>query len=115
MASSATGHPGVKLTRWISANARKASGIFLVVMALGACACRQTAREPVTLSYFRLGWAQPDELPTAEGLSQRFTRETGIRLKSIPVPETTLALTIGCAEPIRFIAGGQAKNKDPNG
>ncbi len=49
---------------------RKTSGIFLVVMALDACACRQPAREPVTLSYFRLGWAQPDELPTAEGLSR---------------------------------------------
>ena len=53
-------------------------------------ACRQPAPEPVTLSYFRLGWSQPDELPTAEPLSQRFTRETGIRLKNLPVPENTL-------------------------
>ena len=53
-------------------------------------ACRQTAPEPVTLNYFRLGWSQPDELPTAEPLSQRFTRETGIRLKNLPVPENTL-------------------------
>ncbi len=52
--------------------------------------CRQPAPEPVTLSYFRLGWSQPDELPTAEPLSQRFTRETGIRLKNLPVPENTL-------------------------
>nr|WP_246410265.1 extracellular solute-binding protein [Granulicella aggregans] len=29
-------------------------------------------------------------MPTAEPLSQRFTRETGIRLKNLPVPENTL-------------------------
>jgi len=45
---------------------------------------------PVTLSYFRLGWSQPDEEPSAEPLSQRFIRETGIHLKNLPVPEATL-------------------------
>jgi trehalose/maltose transport system substrate-binding protein len=44
----------------------------------------------MTLGYLRLGWSQPDELPSAEPLAQQFTRETGIQLKSIPVPETTL-------------------------
>lgn len=56
--------------------------------ALGAC--RHPARDPVTLGYERLGWSQPDELPTAEPLSHPFTLETGINLKRIPVPEGTL-------------------------
>ena len=65
-----------------------ASGTLL--LAILAVACRRSAPEPVTLSYFRLGWSQPDELPTADPLSQRFTKETGIRLKNLPVPENTL-------------------------
>jgi trehalose/maltose transport system substrate-binding protein len=64
------------------------TGTLLFAMLLAAC--HQSAPEPVTLNYFRLGWSQPDELPTAEPLSQRFTRETGIRLKNLPVPENTL-------------------------
>jgi trehalose/maltose transport system substrate-binding protein len=55
---------------------------------LGGCGRR--AKEPVTLSYFRLGWSQPDELPSAETFSQRFVRETGIQLKNLPVPEMTI-------------------------
>jgi trehalose/maltose transport system substrate-binding protein len=54
-------------------------------------ACRQPTRDPVTLNYFRLGWAsQPDELSTAAPLLQQFTRDTGIHLKNLPVPEGTL-------------------------
>ncbi len=65
-------------------------GFAVLLLAFTISACRQSVREPVTLSYFRLGWSQPDELPTAEPLSQRFTRETGIRLRNLPVPENTL-------------------------
>jgi len=53
-------------------------------------ACGYHAKGPVTLSYFRLGWSQPDELSTAEPLSQKFIRTTGIHLKNLPVPENTL-------------------------
>ena len=67
---------------------RRALAAAMLVLTM--CACRQTTREPVTLSYFRLGWSQPDELPAAEPLSQQFTRKTGIQLKSLPVPENTL-------------------------
>jgi len=82
------GHPSVVVMRWITASAGRTLGISLLVVALGSC--RQPARDPVTLSYFRLGWSQPDELPTAEPLSQKFIRETGIHLKNLPVPEATL-------------------------
>jgi trehalose/maltose transport system substrate-binding protein len=59
------------------------------LLAIALSGCRQKPRDPVTLSYFRLGWSQPDESPTAEPLSQRFIRETGIQLKNLPVPENT--------------------------
>jgi trehalose/maltose transport system substrate-binding protein len=50
----------------------------------------QSGRQPVTLTHFRLGWSQPDESQTAENQAQKFMRETGIQLVSLPVPETTL-------------------------
>jgi len=50
-------------------------------------ACRQSAQKPVTLSYFRLGWAHADVWSAGAPLSQKFTRETGIQLKDLPVPE----------------------------
>jgi len=82
------GHPCAVTTRRIWRSVRN-RGIFLLAMTLGAC--RQPAREPVTLNYFRLGWlSQSIELPTAVPLLQQFTRETGIHLKNLPVPESTL-------------------------
>jgi trehalose/maltose transport system substrate-binding protein len=47
-------------------------------------------QEPITLTYFRLGWSQPDDLPSRESLSQQFVSETGILLRDLPVPEATL-------------------------
>src|SRR6516164_9942072 len=82
------------IVRCISGNARK-GGIFFLAMALSG-ACRQSAREPVTLNYFRLGWlSQSIESAnalkaSAAPLLQQFTQETGIHLKNLPVPESTL-------------------------
>lgn len=64
--------------------------LAMLCLALSAAGCRHAAPDPVTLSYFRLGWSQPDELPTAEPLARKFIRETGIQLKNLPVPENTL-------------------------
>lgn len=50
--------------------------VILLLMLLEG-SCDSSSREPVTLSYFRLGWSQPDELPSVESLSQRFIREQG--------------------------------------
>jgi trehalose/maltose transport system substrate-binding protein len=69
-----------------SASARKILGILLVAMAVGAC--RKPSREPVTLTFFRPGWSQHDQ--KAERLLGQFTQETGIRVKDLPVPESTL-------------------------
>jgi len=66
------------------------AALGIVSVALFASSCGSPSREPVTLSYFRLGWSQPDEPPSAQSLSQRFVRETGIQLRNLPVPENTL-------------------------
>jgi trehalose/maltose transport system substrate-binding protein len=42
------------------------------------------------LTYLRLGWSQPDDLPGTEPLPLQFTRERGISVRDLPVPETTL-------------------------
>lgn len=43
------------------------------------------------MNYLRLGWfAQPDELSTAAPLLEQFRKQTGIGLRNIPVPESTL-------------------------
>lgn len=60
----------------------------LVLWILGGC--HSSKREPTTVSYLRLGWSQPDDLPEVESLLRQFTRETGIRVRDLPVPETTL-------------------------
>jgi len=63
-------------------------GIFLLSLVLGAC--HTSKREPGNLSFLRLGWSQPDDLPGTEPLAQQFTRETGIHVRNLPVPETSL-------------------------
>jgi trehalose/maltose transport system substrate-binding protein len=63
-------------------------GILFLSLALGDC--HASKREPTTLSYLRLGWSQPDDLPGTEPLAQQFTRETGIQVRDLPVPETAL-------------------------
>lgn len=68
------------------AKAGKVLGILLVAMACGAC--RRSSREPVALTFFRPGWSQHDQ--KAERLLRQFTQETGIQVKDLPVPESTL-------------------------
>lgn len=67
----------------------KMGGVLLLALLQGACG--HTEPQPVTLSYFRLGWlAQPDELSSAAPLLRQFTQLTGVRLSNVPVPESTL-------------------------
>ena len=88
MTNKLSGYLHEVFTHRFSGNMGKALSVLLLATAMGSC--RQPAREPVTLTYLRLGWAEPDEFPTAESFTDQFTRDTGIRLKSLPVPETTL-------------------------
>ena len=52
--------------------------------------CRNAPRQPAAVAILDPEWSQPDELPRAERESQDFTRQTGIPLKHLPVPETSL-------------------------
>jgi len=62
---------------------------LFIAATLGAC--HQSAPEPVTLNYLRLGWIPPYELPATEALSRKFTRETGVGLRHLRgVQEETL-------------------------
>ena len=59
----------------------------LSVLVLASCG---STPEPVTLNYPH-GWSfRPDELASRAALSQRFTRETGIHVRDIPTPESTV-------------------------
>ena len=63
-------------------------GILFLSLTLGGC--HTSKPEPVSLSYLRLGWSQPDDLPGTEPLPLQFTRETGISVRDLPVPESAL-------------------------
>ena len=58
--------------------------VFLLGIAL--IGCRQSPREPVTLRYT---YSWNEDRPQEKALLQQFTGETGIRVKSIPIPEYT--------------------------
>jgi hypothetical protein len=48
--------------------------------------CGRHSREPVTLQY---AYSWNEDLPETRALLERFTQETGTRVKSIPIPEYT--------------------------
>jgi trehalose/maltose transport system substrate-binding protein len=64
--------------------------VSVLLLALGLEGCRTTTRQPVTVTVLDPEWSQPDELPGAAQMSQEFTRQTGILVNHLPVPETSL-------------------------
>jgi trehalose/maltose transport system substrate-binding protein len=74
--------PRVAATRGISPGTTRTSAVFLLGIAL--IGCRQAHREPVTLRYT---YSWNEDRPQTRALLQRFTKETGIRVESIPIPE----------------------------
>jgi trehalose/maltose transport system substrate-binding protein len=63
-------------------------GLLLLLLVVGGCHTSKT--DPTNLTYLRLGWSQPDDLPGTEPLPLQFARETGISVRELPVPETAL-------------------------
>ncbi|HLK63313.1 MAG TPA: extracellular solute-binding protein [Bryobacteraceae bacterium] len=57
--------------------------VFLLAIALG---CSQAPREPVTLRYT---YSFNEDRPEETALLQRFTQESGVRVRNIPIPEYT--------------------------
>src|SRR5580704_5001337 len=76
-----------KWSRFGKLAAAAGASLFL----FGLSGCQRASRQPVTVAVLDPEWSQPDELPAAEEESQAFTRETGIRVKHLPVPETSLS------------------------
>jgi trehalose/maltose transport system substrate-binding protein len=66
-----------------------AAAVFFLLFGLGGC--QGASRQPVAVTVLDPEWSQPDELPAAERESQEFTRETGILVNHLPVPETSLS------------------------
>jgi hypothetical protein len=75
-----------------------AGSVGILSLALALASCRSSPRQPVTVTVLDPEWSQPDELPAAEQASQAFTRETGILVKHLPVPETSLSQLAGCGK-----------------
>jgi trehalose/maltose transport system substrate-binding protein len=55
--------------------------LVALLIAATLVACHQSAPEPVSLNYLRLGWIPPYELSETDALSRKFKRETGIGLR----------------------------------
>jgi trehalose/maltose transport system substrate-binding protein len=75
--------PAVKFRR-----GRKAGlGMLLLVLAVILVSCR--SKERVTLSVLNPEWSQPDEAPRAQEVAERFTKQTNIGVRYVPVPESS--------------------------
>src|SRR6516165_6600685 len=62
--------------------------ILLLCSILGCS--RQSAHEPVTITFLDVEWEAPDQLPGLGRDLQEFTRETGIQVKRLPAPDGSL-------------------------
>jgi|ERR1035438_2880168 hypothetical protein len=63
-------------------------GILLLFFGLGCS--QQSSLEPVTLTFLDIEYDAPDRLPGLAEDLQAFARETGIQVKRLPRPETSL-------------------------
>ena len=79
--------PPFRNRRFIKIAALMSASLFLC----GIGGCRRSPVQPVTVTVLDPEWSQPDELPAAQQESDAFTRETGILVKHLPVPETSLS------------------------
>ena len=77
-----------RVSRKLGSSASAGKLLVILLLALAAESCRQPSRDRVELTFFRPGWSQHDQ--RAERLLQQFTQETGIHVKDLPVPESTL-------------------------
>ena len=72
---------------------RRSAKIALIASAslllFGVSGCRSSTAKPITLIVMDQEWPRPDDFSGEDEESQQFTRETGIRLRHPPQPETT--------------------------
>ena len=77
-------------------------------LGVGVAGCRQSATPPAAVTILDPEWSQPDEMPRAEREAQEFTEETGVAVKHLPVPETSL----GQLDLLRGLLGQGASGPD---
>ena len=65
------------------------SFVFLLPLFLGAC--HKTVQNPVTLTVLDPEWLRPDEMARRDRDMDQFTRETGVRIKYAPTPESSIS------------------------
>ena len=61
------------------------------MLPLALAACHKAAQSPVTLTVLDPEWLRPDEMARREQDVEQFTRETGVRLKYAPTPESSIS------------------------
>jgi trehalose/maltose transport system substrate-binding protein len=83
------------------------STVFLLAISL--IGCRQSPREPVTLQYI---YSWNEDRPKTRALLEQFTKETGIRVKRIPIPEYTRDYVVLAEKLLRDAAGPDLLNID---
>jgi trehalose/maltose transport system substrate-binding protein len=69
---------------------RTTSTLALLLVSLGLGCSKHPAREPVTLTFLDVEWEASDNLPGLGQDLQAFTRETGIQVKRLPAPDSSL-------------------------
>src|SRR5262249_7024519 len=65
--------------------------LIVVLITVGLGCSRESSHEPVTVTFLDIEWEAPDRLPGLAQDLQDFTRETGIQVKRLPAPETSLS------------------------
>jgi trehalose/maltose transport system substrate-binding protein len=61
----------------------------MLLLALAAILVSCRPKERVTLSFLNPEWSQPDEAPRAQEVADRFTKQTNIGVRYLPVPESS--------------------------
>ncbi len=64
--------------------------IGILIFFVGSTGCKKQTAEHVTLTLLDQGWMTREFLDKREEVLQQFTRETGIQVKVLPAPETSL-------------------------
>jgi trehalose/maltose transport system substrate-binding protein len=65
--------------------------LFQALLILLLCmGCQSPARPPVTLTLLDQGWMTPEFVDKRNEVLRQFTRETGIQVKTLPIPESSL-------------------------
>lgn len=79
------------MVTWVRNAGIPVIGVFgILLLCLGSGCSRRLAHEPVTVTFLDVEWEASDQLAGLGQDLQAFTRETGIQVKRIPAPDSSL-------------------------